>query len=67
MMIAIMMRKASVHFIFCLVLLGVSPVYAQNRYSQAASINDSKFPGTVKEVSLDLQSDDSTGAVHFFL
>ena len=58
-MIANMVRKAAVHFIFCLVLLGVSPVYAQNRYSQAVSINDSEFLDTVKEVSLDLQSDDS--------
>jgi hypothetical protein len=58
-MIANMVRKVTVHFIFCLVLLGVSPVYAQNRYSQAAEIDDSEFLDTVKEVSLDLQSDDS--------
>ena len=54
-----MVRKATVYFIFCLVLLGVSSVYAQNRYSQAAEIDDSEFLSAVKEVSLDLQSDDS--------
>jgi hypothetical protein len=54
-----MARKATVHFIFCLALLGVSPVYAQNRYSQAVSIDDSEFLATVKEVSLNLQSDAS--------
>src|SRR5437016_5130052 len=58
-MIPNMARKATVHFIFCLFLLGSSPVYAQNRYSQAASIDDSEFLGAVKEVSLDLQSDAS--------
>ena len=52
-------RKAAVHLIFCLVLLGVSPAYAQNRYSQAAEIDDSEFLSSVKEVSLDLHSDDS--------
>ena len=54
-----MVRKATVHFIFCLLLLGGSPLYAQNRYSQAAEIDDSEFLSTVKEVSLDLRSDDS--------
>ena len=58
-MIANMARKAAVHLIFCLLLLGGSPVYAQNTYSQAALIDDSDFLAAVKEVSLDLQSDDS--------
>jgi hypothetical protein len=53
-----MVQKASVHIIFWL-LLGGSFVYAQNRYSQAAEIDDSEFLSTVKEVSLDLRSDDS--------
>jgi hypothetical protein len=57
-MIPNMVRKAT-NFIFCLVLLGVSPVYAQNRYSQAAEIDESEFLSAVKEVSLDLHSDDS--------
>lgn len=52
-------RKATVHFIFCLLLLGSSSVYAQNKYSQAAEIDDSEFLSAVKEVSLDLQSDAS--------
>jgi len=54
-----MAQKATVQFIFCLWLLGGSPVYAQNRYSQAAEIDDSEFLSAVKEVSLDLRSDDS--------
>src|SRR5690348_7131957 len=54
-----MAQKATVPFIFCLWLLGGSPVYAQNRYSQAAEIDDSEFLSAVKEVSLDLRSDDS--------
>ena len=58
-MITNMVRKATVHFIFCLVLLGGSSVYAQNKYSQAAEIDDSEFLSAVKEVSLDLQSDAS--------
>ncbi|HEY7392714.1 MAG TPA: hypothetical protein VH640_29610 [Bryobacteraceae bacterium] len=52
-------RKTTVHSIFCLVLLGGSSVYAQNRYSQATLIDNSEFLSAVKEVSLDLQSDDS--------
>jgi hypothetical protein len=58
-MISNMVRKTAVHFIFGLLLLGGSCVYAQNRYSQAAEIDDSEFLSTVKEVSLDLQSDNS--------
>jgi hypothetical protein len=58
-MIANMVQKAAVHFIFWLLLLGSSSVYAQNRYSQAAEIDDSEFLSAVKEVSLDLQSGDS--------
>lgn len=54
-----MVRRATVHFLFCVVLLGGSPVYAQTRYSQAVLIDDSEFLGAVKEVSLDLKSDDS--------
>lgn len=54
-----MVQKAAVHFIFWLLLLGGSSVYAQSRYSQAAEIDDSEFLSAVKEVSLDLQSDDS--------
>jgi hypothetical protein len=54
-----MVQKAAVHFIFWLLLLGGSSVYAQNRYSQAAEIDDSEFLSAVKEVSLNLQSDDS--------
>ena len=54
-----MVQRAAVHFIFRLLLLGGSSVYAQNRYSQAAEIDDSEFLRAVKEVSLDLQSDDS--------
>ena len=57
--LANMARNAAVHFIFWLLLLGGSSVYAQNRYSQAAEIDDSEFLSAVKEVSLDLQSDTS--------
>jgi hypothetical protein len=53
-----MVRKAAVRFVLCLLLPGGS-VYAQNRYSQAAEIDDSQFLSAVKEVSLDLRSDDS--------
>jgi len=56
-----MPRKASVHFIFFLLLFG-GPVYAQTRYSQAAPIDSSEFLSTVKEVSLDLKSDSSLAA-----
>ncbi len=52
-----MVRKA--HFIFCLLLLGCSRVDAQNKYSQAALIDNSEFLAAVKEVSLDLRSDTS--------
>ena len=58
-MIANMVQKAAVHFMIWLLLLGGSSVYAQNRYSQAAEIDDSEFLSAVKEVSLDLQSDAS--------
>jgi len=58
-MIANMVQKAAVHFMIWLLLLGGSSVYAQNKYSQAAEIDDSEFLSAVKEVSLDLQSDDS--------
>lgn len=54
-----MVQKAAVHFIFWLLLLSGSIVRAQNRYSQAAEIDDSEFLSAVKEVSLDLRSDDS--------
>src|SRR5579863_10696088 len=54
-----MVHKAAVHFMIWLLLLGGSSVYAQNRYSQAAEIDDSEFLSAVKEVSLDLHSDDS--------
>ena len=54
-----MVQKAAFHFIFWLVLLGGSSIYAQNRYSQATEIDDSEFLSAVKEVSLDLRSDDS--------
>lgn len=54
-----MAQKAAVHCIFCLSLLAGSPVYAQNRYSQAAVIDDNEFLNGVKEVSLDLRSDAS--------
>jgi hypothetical protein len=56
-----MVQKPAVHFIIWLLLLGGSSVYAQNRYSQAAEIDDSEFLSTVKEVSLDLRSDASLG------
>jgi hypothetical protein len=58
-MIANMVRKDTAQLVFCLVSLGVSPAYAQNRYSQAATIDENDFLGAVKEVSLDLKSDDS--------
>jgi hypothetical protein len=58
-MIANMAQKAAVRFIICLLLLGGSSVCAQNRYSQAVPINDSEFLDEVKEVSLNLQSDNS--------
>jgi hypothetical protein len=58
-MIGNIVRNDTANLIFCLVLLGLSPVFAQNRYSQAALIDDSSFLATVGEVSLDLQSDDS--------
>ncbi len=54
-----MVQKAAVHFFFWLLLLGGPSLYAQNRYSQAAEIDDSEFLSAVKEVSLDLRSDDS--------
>ena len=53
------MKNPDLHFMIWLLLLGVSSVYAQNRYSQAAEIDDSEFLSSVKEVSLDLQSDAS--------
>ena len=58
-MIANMARKAVVHFIFCVLLVGGPALCGQSRYSQAVSINDSEFLSAVKEVSLHLQSDDS--------
>ena len=58
-MIPNMVQKAAVHCIFCVLLLGSSSVYAQNRYSQAPEIDDSEFLSTVKEVSLDLRSEAS--------
>src|SRR5690349_919269 len=58
-MIANMARKAAVRFIFCLLLLGCSRVDAQNKYSQAALIDNGEFLAAVKEVSLDLRSDTS--------
>jgi len=54
-----MARKAAVHCIFCLLLLAGSSVHAQNKYSQAALIDDNQFLSGVKEVSLDLRSDAS--------
>jgi hypothetical protein len=57
--IANMLRKATVHFIFSILLFGGSPASAQNRYSQAVLIDNSEFLAGVKEVSLDLQSDAS--------
>ena len=54
-----MIPKAALPFISCLVLLGGSALDAQNRYSQAAEIDDSEFLSSVKEVSLDLRSDAS--------
>jgi hypothetical protein len=58
-MIANMVRRVTAHFTFCLLLIGGLSAYAQSRYSQAAEIDDSEFLSTVKEVSLDLQSDAS--------
>ena len=54
-----MVCKAAVPSILCLLMLGVSAASAQNRYSQATLIDDSEFLASVKEVSLDLHSDDS--------
>jgi hypothetical protein len=54
-----MVQRAAVHFSIWLMLLSGSSVYAQNRYSQAAEIDDSEFLSAVKEVSLDLRSDAS--------
>jgi hypothetical protein len=56
-----MALKAVVRFTFCVLLPGVAPLYAQNKYSQAVSIDDGEFLGAVKEVALDLHSDDSLG------
>jgi hypothetical protein len=53
------MKNAALHFIIWLLLFSGSSVYAQNRYSQAAEIDDGEFLSSVKEVSLDLQSDSS--------
>jgi hypothetical protein len=52
-------RRRGTGFTIWLLLLCGSSVYAQNRYSQAAEIDDSEFLSAVKEVSLDLQSGDS--------
>src|ERR1700687_2506138 len=53
------MKNAAFHFMIWLLVLGGPSVYAQNRYSQAAEIDDSEFLSAVKEVSLDLHSDNS--------